>query len=190
MLWAKHFRLHTAFNLLPSDLAIKLTCTAILLERGSHSEVQNFDDDQAKAAQEIDTAKRRQLCDGFAALIEQARALPGIKRFMLPEHFRALCAATAQGLVAVPLANGVTCQAIVIESADTVHQVQLPDVSLQSLQNLSHIATADIHRGCESLRGRIIKQSHVKSGQKAEEVLREFWQKAVRRIVDTIHLTV
>lgn len=71
--WLQHLRLRTAFHaLLPSELAGgKLAETAIVLERDSHAvpaeEGQTADDAQAKAVQEIETAKRRRLGADFEA---------------------------------------------------------------------------------------------------------------------------
>lgn len=193
--WSQHLRLRTTFNALPSDLATKLTHTAFMLERGSHSSSTNnkqtADIDDAKAAQEIETAKQRRLGDDFEALIAQARVLPGFERFMLPETFQALCSAAAKGPVVVLLATGITCQAIVIENPDSVHRVELPEMSLQSLQILSHTIVTSAQHGRELIRGRGMKKSRTKGDKKAEEVLAELWWTVIKRIlVDVMHAKV
>ena len=66
---------------------------------------------------------------------------------MLPEMLQALGVASTKGPVVVLLANEVTCQAIVIENPETVHQINLSEVSLQKLQALSDVMHSTIRRG-------------------------------------------
>lgn len=192
--WSQHLRLRTAFHALPSELAGKLAETAFILERHSHAfpaeEEQTADDNHTKAAHDIESAKRRRLGADFEALICQARAIPGFERFTLPERFQALSAASIQGPVVVFLANDVACEAIVIETPDTVHQVRLPDVSLQYLQTLSVTMGVAIRGGRDLLQGRAMKLQPKKGRRKTEELLEALWHKVIHKIIDALQIKV
>lgn len=184
--WSQQLRLRTAFSALPSELAAKLTQAAFMLERGSHCAGHTVNENQAKAAQEIQTANRRRLGDDFEELIAQARALPGFERFMLPEPFRALCTAAAHGPVVVLLANDIACQAIVLETPESVHQVQLPKAYLKTLKTLSRAMSIAVRRGRGLLRNRAMKKLHVEGGRKAEQVLEELWRNVILRVINVL----
>lgn len=190
--WSQHLRLRTEFNSLPSELAEKLAQTASVIEINSYTREEEDapDSSRAQAAQEMETAKKRRLGEEFEALIAQTRSLPGFERFMLPERFQALSEAASQGPVVVLLANDITCQAVVMENPETVHQVHLPDISLQQLRTLSQAMAMAVRHGRKFLRDRAMKQKRVTNGRNAEELLAELWRKIIQVIVDALQLKV
>lgn len=141
--WTQHLRLRTPLNELPLDVATQLNDVINQLEfqskRADSNEVMKT---------EARLTQQRELSQRLTKLIEHARSLPGLHRFMLSERFESIARAAYQNPCLILLATSRFCGAIVIASPTS------PPVQLRFNPLLSPEEVTRMHNSLRALNGR------------------------------------
>lgn len=119
MFWTQLLRLRTPFEDLPAgSLRDQLHELTTELEKSSFVPISDFGCREPWQGDQ-ETVRRRQMISKFNKLTEEARALPGFDRLLLPPTFEALACASEKGPVVLLVATESlsTCEAIVLSQS-------------------------------------------------------------------------
>lgn len=188
MFWTQHLRRRTSFGALPEELAGRLRVAARELDSTRGPTVRSLD-----GVYHCD-ARMRQLDNEFEGLIQEARGLPGLGRFMLHETYDTLSCAAERGPVVVLIPSDQACYAVIMPAPHvsplridlTISQERLSKLC-NSLRTFGR-CRGDISVETEASERSTRIQPPTASG--AEVLLKELWKKVVKPVIKELHLTV
>lgn len=190
--WVQHLRLRTSFNELPSNLAEELKEISNSLQSGSREDiVPPREDAGAVASHEEKLVERRRMGKKFQDLVDQARLLPGLGRFMLNDPFSTLRTAAQSSPVLVLLTNGEFCGALLLRGAQSsVEKLKFNSrINVERLVQLNRMLYATRHAAQTSIPLRMIKPTTPRSNS-PRDVLSELWNHIMRHVVTSLGLAV
>lgn len=192
--WMQYSRLRSSFVQLPSDLANELTKTAQDLEIGSRQLMvpsrANVDEVLLHEGQ---AEQRRRLGERFEHLLAQARALPGLDRFMLSSTFSVLAMAARSAPVVVLVANSDFCGAVLLRNPESrPEQLRFGDIQAQA-KGLYQLGQS-IHRSRQTTRGLLRNRAMVRLVPHKQDPstvpLNKIWREIMAVITKTLNLKV
>lgn len=188
--WMQHLRLRSDLDDVPPVLAAELHRTARLLDQSSLSD-NDIHVDTEVSQKEKQATKQRQLGEKFEQLVAQARAEPGLERFLLPQTFHALSTVSENSPLVILIADQSACYAIVLSSSQRVAAIHLNAVSLPTLNTLSQTMESTLRRGRRGMRSRAVLRITKKSdGNTVEGVLNVLWITVAQTLVSALDLKV
>lgn len=182
--WQQYLRLRTSFEGLPTELAEELRDTCRKLE-------QSNEDATSKAMQDTQAASKRHLGEHLEDLLQRARCLPGLERFLLHNAYDTLRQAASKGPVIVLVPGRHNSQVIVVDnSKDAAESVLLPGVSSDVLAKMAFTLKIDnVNRQTETS-SRAIRQNRGQGQHRLAEVLQDLWYKVIFPIIQHLGINV
>jgi tetratricopeptide (TPR) repeat protein len=200
--WAQALRLRTQLSDLPHELAENLNAAARELDVGSRK-LTGESAKETKAVIEEEARKLRQLSDKFEDLLTEARRIPGQGRFLLPEQYSTLSAATTGGPVIVFLSGHDRCAAIILRDSVSPQLVDMPDIAPGELSKYGTELLSAHHdyrnefvdaesadNDIEADRLGIITRRRVSVGDEVTTTLDELWSKVMWPVIQALGLPV
>jgi hypothetical protein len=179
--WTQGLHIRTAFTNLPPEIGDRLTgiTTALGQPMPEYS-------DQG-SAKERELARRRRLGDDFAAVLMEARSLPGFEDLLRNASFASLARTAQQHPIVVLVAGENVGYALIIDEGAQVILVTLEKANEANLRALSH--RIEMHsQHIRSSRGIRKVQAVAQAG--LDDVYQELWISVMLPIVDALGLPV
>lgn len=127
LFWTRLLRLRTSFDGLPEGLAQQLQQTAIELDHCKGQVNSSVSKAEAKEQMKLETS--------FERLVDQVRAIPGFKDFLLPKTYDILMKVASEGPVVVLIGNSSTYAALLIRQSG-IDAIYLSTLTENVLENL------------------------------------------------------
>jgi tetratricopeptide (TPR) repeat protein len=194
--WSQSLQLRWDFDRLPPEMSRELSQLSRALEQASFNDE---DDGESTAGGPSATAKRL-MSQRFDEIVEDARRLPGLERFMAGETVAELVAAAAGGMrivVLVPGQDGI-CHAITVGTDGALRHVPLPGMTTDGLSKLGltmreeHVAyraKLSGRQGASETRLNLVKNAR-RSRTKGSSILTQLWDAVTKPVLDTFGLEV
>lgn len=190
MFWTQYLRLRQSFHMLPDDLAQRLKDVSSQLDAEAISK--SSDMNSVAAVLFDDVARRRQLSAEFERIVNQARSLPGLDRFMCHNTFSTLLHAASRGPVIVLLANKDMCHAVVLKTpCHSAQHIRIVGLNARRLAELVETLRVSVHRTRSANGNRGMRK--VVGGHKdmsANGILAELWKKVMKPMLEALDLPV
>lgn len=192
--WNQSLRTRSDFADLPPALATKISEVAQQLGKHVQDEKPAPSASIDRKVWEAEAAQQRRLGETFEQLIEEARAEPGLERFMLPEKYEVLSMAASRGPVVILIAAELESHAIIIpQPHEPPRHLRLPKMPSATLVALQQQLDAS-RRNVRTTRGlrRVLKREHPgTTGLRAPtDPCIELWMKAIQPVVHLLGTTV
>ncbi|EIN12573.1 hypothetical protein PUNSTDRAFT_141242 [Punctularia strigosozonata HHB-11173 SS5] len=182
--WSQSLHLREDFDQLPDHLSQELVTLSRALEEGS------FGPDQPELSME-------RVSERFDALVEEARKLPGLTRFLMsdtyPELARTANSSNAHVVVLLPGEQNI-CHAIIIGRDGACTWVPLPGLTPQELGkyavSMKHASLSyrrEMPQRDGQLRLMMVKKSR-RPPESGNVVLTELWHSVVKPVVTALNL--
>jgi tetratricopeptide (TPR) repeat protein len=192
MFWAQGLVLRASFEELPSEMATELRDISQFLETGSYSPQGN-----ALAGTPEDLAgMMRRKTTRYRVLLEEARKLPGMGRFLLNVGYPVLSTASKNGFIVVLLGDQMQCHAIAIAPDGVARHIPLPGLDPAEVDHLGVFIKEESMRYRSEMQesddgGNEIDRLRLKMKKPhstAEISLAKLWHKVIKPIVSALNL--
>jgi tetratricopeptide (TPR) repeat protein len=193
MFWAQGLALRASFEGIPHVIAAELREISQSLEAASLSSRGSAD---IGPSEDVAGMMRRKTTR-YRVLLEEARKLPGMGRFLLNVGYPVLSTASKDGYIVILLADQLHSHAIAISPGGAARHIKLPNLTIEEVNGMGMFMReesmryrSEMETACEEDETDRLMLRMKKPKSTAEITLAKLWSKIVEPIIHDLQLKV